>query len=117
MAFGPLGRCLLQQGKGCGHWSGRRLGNLLKILLKTLFGLLCIDLYRLYRIWERGLSGRFGLKLPPLLLLLLGLEAGVGLAGPFQRLSVGIGGTLNRLFLSLFWTLTRNLFRSWRRGC
>jgi hypothetical protein len=116
LAFGPLGRCLLKQGKGRGHWSGR-LGNLLRILLKTLFALLGIDQYRLYRIWKRGLRGRFGLKLPPLLLLLLSLEAGVGLAGPFQRLSVGIGGNLNRLFLSLFWTLTRNLFRSWRRGC
>ena len=93
------------------------MGNLLRIWLKALFGLLGIDLYKLYRIWERGLRDRFGLKLPPLLLLLLGLEAGVGLAGPFQRLSVGIRGTLNRLFLSLFWTLTRNLFRSWQRGC
>ena len=77
------------------------MANLLRILLKALFALLGIDLYRLYRIWERGLRGRFGLKLPPLLLLLLGLEAGIGLAGPFQRLSVGIGRTLNRLFRSL----------------
>jgi hypothetical protein len=81
------------------------LGNLLKILLKALFGLLCIDLYGLFRIRERGLSGRFGLKLQPLLLLLLGLETGVSLAGPFQGLSVGIGRTLNRLCWSLFWSL------------
>jgi hypothetical protein len=101
LAFGPLGRCLLQQGKGCGHWSGG-LSSLLRILLKALFGLLGIDLYRVYRIRERGLRGRFGLMLQPLLLLLLGLEAGIGLAGPFQRLSVGIGRTLNRLFWSLF---------------
>ena len=74
-------------------------------MLKTLLALLGIDQYRLYRIWKRGLRGRFWLKLPPLLLLLLSLEAGVGLAGPFQRLSVGIGGNLNRVFLSLFWTL------------
>jgi hypothetical protein len=77
------------------------LGSLLRILLKALFGLLGIDLYKLYRIRERGLRGRFGLKLQPLLLLLLGLEAGIGLAGPFQGLSVGIGRTLNRLFWSL----------------
>ena len=78
------------------------MGNLLRILLKALFALLGIDLYRLYRIWERGLRGRFGLKLPPLLLLLLSREAGIGLARPFQGLSVGIGRTLNRLFWSLF---------------
>jgi hypothetical protein len=77
------------------------LGSLLRILLKALFGLLGIDLYKLYRIRERGLRDRFGLKLQPLLLLLLGLEAGIGLAGPFQGLSVGIGRTLNRLFWSL----------------
>ena len=87
MTFGPLGRCLLQQGKGRGHWSG---------------GLLGIDLYRLYRIREKGLRGRFGLKLQPLLLLLLGLKAGIGLAGPFQGLSVGIGRTRNGLWWSLF---------------
>jgi hypothetical protein len=104
LAFGPLGRCLLQQGKGRGHWSCR-LGNLLKILLKALFGLLCIDLYGLYRILERGLNGRFRLKLQPLLLLLLGLETGISLAGPFQGLSVGIGRTLNGLWWSLFWSL------------
>jgi hypothetical protein len=87
LAFGPLGRGLLQQGQGRGHWS---------------VGLLVIDQYRLYRVRERGLRGRFGLKLQPLLLLLLGFEAGIGLAGPFQRLSVGIGRTFNRLFWSLF---------------
>jgi hypothetical protein len=85
------------------------LGNLPKILLKSLpkilFGLQCIDLYRLYRILERGLNGRFRLKLQPLLLLLLGLETGIGLAGPFQGLSVGIGRTLNGLCWSLFWSL------------
>ena len=93
------------------------MGNLLRIWLKALFGLLGIDLYRLYRIWERGLRGRFGLKLQSLLLLLLGLEAGISLAGPFQGLSVGIGRTLNRLLRGLVWSLTRNLFRSWRRSC